>query len=74
MKDSNRLLETTAADIMRHISNADYEDAVHEVLSLTTPIAATYCVAVVVEGMTRAKSRAFVAALTDAVNEKAAKR
>lgn len=66
---STRLLMTTASDVMRHLLNREYDAAVEELLALRSPAAVAYVTAVVVEGMNRSISRAFIAELTEAVNE-----
>lgn len=54
--------------ILRHIGNADYVAVVHEIRKMSSPIEAAYVTACVVEGLSRARSRALVQALGVAVN------
>jgi len=69
MKESSRLLETTAADVMRHLSNADYGSAVEEILSLKTSIAAAYVVAVTVAGLKLPIAKALVREIAEVIDE-----
>lgn len=67
--ETARLLETTASDVMRHLSNREYGAAAEELLSLQSPAAIAYVTAVVTEGLNRSISRMFVSKLAQAVNE-----
>lgn len=69
MSNATDLLTGAAATVVRYLSNADYTPAAEYVLSLDSPQAIAYVVAVVVEGLAPARSRPFVAALTEAVNK-----
>lgn len=74
---SGRLLETTAQDVMRHLANRDYADAIEEMLPLSSA-AAIFVTAVVIEGMNPKIARKFVEEarglldLSDAMDHRAA--
>lgn len=69
MKTSRRLLDTTAADVMRLLADGDYSGAVGEILSLTSPTAAAYVTAFVTRGLKLSVADAFLNHLREALDE-----